>query len=220
MADILLFLTVFANEKYMKYRKDVSQQEWIRLFNVILKQYLFYGGRSPPFNLEFSRKFKIGGKQLMEGNHPKRRKDKYNPYKIYEKDGHFFVSFKDGQALCHEFEISRPLYDVFNSYELEDLVYLNVLDRHIEQSEVWENTLNIRALQKPESVEEIVLRKIQIKDLHIAIHTLPEMQKRRLLLYYFEHLTYEQIAEREGCSKVAVKYTIDKALAALKKILK
>ena len=34
----------------------------------------------------------------MEGNHPKRRKDKYNPYTIYEKDGRFYVSFKDGQA--------------------------------------------------------------------------------------------------------------------------
>ena len=156
----------------------------------------------------------------MEGYHPKRRKDKYNPYNIYENNGHYYISFKDGQGIFHKLEISRPLYDTFNSFELDDLSYLNVWDRHIEQSEVWESTLNTRALHEPEGVEETVLRKIQVKRLHMAVHELPEMQKRRLLLYYFEDLTYEQIAELEGCSKVAVKYMIDKALKNLKKILK
>ena len=28
----------------------------------------------------------------MEGNRPKRRKDKYNPYTICEKDGQYYVS--------------------------------------------------------------------------------------------------------------------------------
>lgn len=35
----------------------------------------------------------------MDGNHPKRRKDKYNPYTIVEKGGWYFLSFKDGQAV-------------------------------------------------------------------------------------------------------------------------
>ena len=156
----------------------------------------------------------------MEGYHPKRRKDKYNPYSIYEGNGHYYISFKDGQGIFHKLEISRLLYDAFNSFELDDLAYLNVWDRHIEQSELWESTLNVRALHKPEGVEETVLKKIQVKKLHMAVRALPEMQKRRLLLYYFEDLTYGQIAEMEGCSKVAVKYTIDKALKTLKKNLK
>ena len=33
-------------------------------------------------------------------------------------------------------------------------------------------------------------------------------------------LSYEQIAKEEGCSKVAVKYSIDKAVKKLKEILK
>ena len=74
----------------------------------------------------------------MEGNRPKRRKDKYNPYTIFEKDGQYYVSFKDGQGVSHKLEISKVLYDTFDSFELSDLVYLNVVDRHIEQSEVWE----------------------------------------------------------------------------------
>ena len=31
----------------------------------------------------------------MEGRQPKRRKDKYNPYEIYEKDGKYYVSFRN-----------------------------------------------------------------------------------------------------------------------------
>ncbi len=96
----------------------------------------------------------------MEGNRPKRRKDKYNPYTIFEKDGQYYVSFIDGQGVLHKLEISKVLYDTFDSFELSDLVYLNVVDRHIKQSEVWESTLNVRAVEKPEGIEEVVLKKI------------------------------------------------------------
>ena len=96
-----------------------------------------------------------------EGNRPKRRKDKYNPYTIYENNGHYYISFKDREDVHHKIEISKTLYDTFDSFELGDLVYLNVVDRHIEQSEVWENTLNMRAMKKPDSMEEIVFRKLQ-----------------------------------------------------------
>lgn len=156
----------------------------------------------------------------MEGRHPKRKRDKYNPYTIYEKDGHAFLSFKDGEAKHHTLEISRELYEAFDLFELEDVKYLNVLSRHIEHSEVWESTLNVRTLKQPENVEDIVFKKLQEEELHKAIRRLPEKQKRRLILYYFEEMTYEQIAELEGCSKVAVKYMIDKAVEVLKKNLK
>ena len=156
----------------------------------------------------------------MEGNHPKRRKDKYNPYTIYEKEGLYYISFKDGQGVLHKFEISKVLYDAFDSFELDDLVHLNVVDRHIEQSEVWEETLNVRAVKKPDSIEEVVLRKIQIETLHKAMKKLPEMQRRRMQLYYFEGMTYEQIAKTEGCTKMPVKRSIEAAVERLKKEMK
>ena len=156
----------------------------------------------------------------MEGKRTKRRKDKYNLYTIFEKDGQYYVSFKDGQGVSHKLEISKVLYDTFDSFELSDLVYLNVVDRHIEQSEVWEVTLNVRAVQKPEGIEEVVLKKIQIEALHTAMKTLPEMQRRRMQLYYFEGMTYEQIAKKEGCTKMPVKRSIEAAVERLKKELK
>ena len=156
----------------------------------------------------------------MEGNHPKRRKDKYNPYTIYEKDGHYYILFKDGQAVPYKLEINKRLYDIFDSFELDDLAYLNELDRHIEQSEVWESTLNTRAFYKVEGIEEIVFKKIQIERLHRAIKSLPEIQRRRVWMYYFENMTYEQIAKKEGCTKTPVKRSIEIAIEHLKKELK
>lgn len=156
----------------------------------------------------------------MTGKHPKRRKDKFNPYTIYEDNGKYYISFMDGEGILRELEISKILYETFNSFELADLSHLNVVDRHLERSEVWENTLNERAFYQPESVEDIVFRNIQTNDLHKAMQTLPNIQRRRLELYYFEDMTYDQIAEKEGCTKMPVKRSIDAAIAHLKKILK
>ena len=53
--------------------------------------------------------------------------------------------------------------------------------------------------------------------LHRAISELPEIQKRRLILYYFQGLTYEQIAGMEGCTFQAVAKSIATAEKRLKK---
>lgn len=156
----------------------------------------------------------------MESKHPKRRKDKYNPYDIWELNGHYYITFQDGQGIRQELEISRNLYELFDTSELKDISYLHKWDKYMEHSEVWESTLNRRAMEPPESVEDIVLRSMQIEELHKALKCLPEIQRRRVLLYYFEGLTYEQIAIREDCTKMPVKRSIDAALKKLKKYLK
>ncbi len=156
----------------------------------------------------------------MKGNHPKRRKDKYNPYSICELEGHYYISFKDGQGDLHEFEITESLYCAFDTFELEDLSYLNVWDRHLEQSEVWEPMLNKRAFHKPEEFEESVLKGILTEQLHKAIGQLPEKQRKRLVLHYFSGLTFAEIAEKEKCSVRAVEYSVHGAIQNLRKILK
>lgn len=155
----------------------------------------------------------------MIGYHPKRRKDKYNPYKICENNGRYYLSFKDGQAVRHEMEIQKDLFDMLNRFELDDLSILNEWDRHIEHFEQTEQSLNRRACAKAESVEEVVLRNIEYEQLHQAIATLTETQQRRLTLYYFRGLTYKRIAEMEGCSVSAVVSSISAAIEKIRKIL-
>ena len=57
----------------------------------------------------------------MEGRQPKRRKDKYNPYEIYEKDGKFYVSFRNGEKEYKNLEIGKSVYEAFNTFELKSL---------------------------------------------------------------------------------------------------
>ena len=66
---------------------------------------------------------------------PKRRRDKDNPYELYTigmdtEHPRYFVEFTDGQNRKHCEEISRELYELLDSFELEDLSYMNECDRH------------------------------------------------------------------------------------------
>ncbi len=155
----------------------------------------------------------------MDGNHPKRRKDKYNPYTLTEKEGKQFLSFRDGQGVFRELQITKELFEVLNRFELDDISVLNEWDRHYEHSELTEISLYNRTAMLPESVEEAVFRNLRYEALHKAIKQLPETQRRRLVLYYFAGLTYAQIAEKEGCTFQAVGKSITAAEKRLKKIL-
>ena len=153
----------------------------------------------------------------MDEKHPNRKKDKHNPYTLMIVEGRYYLSFKDGRGVMQNIEIDKVLYELFNRFELEDISYLNRVSRHIEHSELTEASLNDRAFYKAESLEEPVSRSIEYELLHKAISKLPETQRRRLLLYFFGELTYEQIAELEGCTKRAVKFSIDLAIEKLRK---
>ena len=155
----------------------------------------------------------------MDEKRPKRRKDKYNPYTLTEKEDKHYLSFRDGQGVLRELQITKELFEALNRFELDDLSILNEWDRHIEHFEQSEQALNRRAFFKAESVEETVLRNMEYERLHRAISELPEKQRRRLTLYYFKGLTYEQIAEMEGCTIMPVKRSIDSALKKIKLFL-
>lgn len=155
----------------------------------------------------------------MDGNHPKRRKDKYNPYTICKRDGRYYLAFTDGQGAWHELEITADLYGALDQFELDDLASLNEWDRHIEHLEQTEQAINRRAINYPKSVEDTVLRNLEYEQLHKAIAELPETQRRRLTLYYFQGLTYGQIAKIEKCSHPAIMKSVSAAIDKIKKKL-
>lgn len=155
----------------------------------------------------------------MNNDKPKRRKSKDNPYTIFfcKETGKYHLSFQDGQMARHCIEVNKTLYDMFDCFELEDLSELNEFDRHIEHSDLTDFTLNRRAVDKPKMVEDIAYEHIRNEQLHNTISELPDIQKRRLLLYYFGDFTYEQIAKMEGCTARAVEYSVDAAKRNLRK---
>ena len=156
----------------------------------------------------------------MDVKHPKRKKDKQNPYTLSIENGKEYISFHDTEGTYRKIEVTHVLFSQFNDFELEDISYLNTVSRHYEFSELTEQAINERAFLPQEPIEDAVFRKLQYAQLYTAIQKLPDKQRERLILYYFRNYTYAQIAEMEGCTVMPVKRSIDKALAQLAKLMK
>ena len=153
----------------------------------------------------------------MDGNHPNRKKDKSNPYTLSIENNTYYISFTDGQGIFHKQKISLELYAAFNSFELDDISWINEASRHLSELDFGEELLSHKIADPSEPTEDRVCRRIMYQELHNAIAQLPEIQRRRILLYYFGGYTYEQIAEMEGCKHPAI---IKSVAAAEKKIKK
>ena len=139
---------------------------------------------------------------------------------IAEGITHYYVSFKDGQAILRETEISRPVYLEFLRFVKLERNLRRWDERHIEQSELTHETLYSRAVHSPKAVDEAVFDSLRDEHLRQAIAELPETQRRRFVLYHEFGLTYEQIAEMEGCTKRAVKFSVDIAEEKIREKLK
>lgn len=153
---------------------------------------------------------------------PKRRRDKDNPYHIYtvgiETDcPHYYVSFTDSWGIYINIEIDKLLFDTFDRFELDDLSHANEVDNHYDLSTITEEMLSVRAIEQQESVEDTTINRSRYDVLYRAIFMLPEKQRRRLVLYYFKGLTYEQIAEMEGCKHTAIIKSVAKAVNSIQK---
>ena len=96
---------------------------------------------------------------------PKRRKYKDNPYTLnyIEEKNIYTITFKDVKGHLNKVEVSEEVYRVFDKFELQDIKELNEYDRHIEHSEIFENNLESRALNKQIPTDEIVENKINMK---------------------------------------------------------
>jgi len=153
---------------------------------------------------------------------PKRRRYKDNPYRL-EIDNVckvYIVSFKDSRGIIQKVEISEEIFNALDKFELEDLSEMNEYDNHIEHSEIFENNLNSRAINKSISLEDEVINKCAFEELKKAIDKLPNVQKRRIKKYYFQEKTEREIAEEENATQQSVHIVLKRALENLKKILK
>ena len=72
--------------------------------------------------------------------------------------------------------------------------------------------------QPQEDIADLVIMMDDSKWLYSAIDELPELQRRRLCLYFFEGLTYRQIAELEGIDYRAIAHSVKRALKALREM--
>lgn len=151
---------------------------------------------------------------------PKRRKYRDNPYEIMIIDKKNFINFKDSKNIVQKIEVDSQIFEVFNDSELHDLSELNEYDRHIEHSEVFDMTLYHRSNEEMYSLEKEVEDKILNEELRACIRTLPEVQRRRIVKYYFDDKNEYEIAKEEGTTHQAVNKSLKQAREKLKEILK
>lgn len=153
---------------------------------------------------------------------PKRRKHKDNPYTLQycERTDTYKVVFKDGKGRFQCVEISSVIYKILDRFELDDLRELNEFDNHTEHSEVYEESLHNRAMDKPMELEDLVIQKATFEELHTAIKQLSLVQQKRIKMYYFDEMTVEEIAQIENTTHQAVSKSIRKGVEELKNILK
>jgi len=150
---------------------------------------------------------------------PKRRKDKENPYTIYSIGGdtetpRYYAEFDDSEGKHRCVELDAETFAALDRFELDDLAYMTDKDRHYTDAEVED------IAAEEDITEKVVMRHMECEYIHFLLQQLPEIQRRRMYLYYFENYTYAQIAEVEGCKYQAIQDSIQAAKKFLKKFLK
>jgi len=148
--------------------------------------------------------------------------DNTNPYTLRTEDvegiTHYYVSFIDGQAVHHETEVSHRIYLEFKSFVKIECSLRHWNERHREHSELTEETLHKRAFYPQKSVEETTLDILRDEQLRIAIESLPEIQRRRFILYHEFGLTYEQIGKMEKRHFTSIQESVLRAEEKIKNI--
>jgi RNA polymerase sigma-70 factor (ECF subfamily) len=71
--------------------------------------------------------------------------------------------------------------------------------------------------ESPRGFEDELIDKLTMEELPDALAKLPEIQRRRVRAYYYEGLTYREIAAREGVNHTKIAKSVDATLGNLKK---
>ena len=68
-----------------------------------------------------------------------------------------------------------------------------------------------------ESLEDMMIHQMELETLQKAVQSLTQIQRERLHLYFFEGLTFRQIAEKTGISDRSVRESVEASLKKIKK---
>ena len=150
---------------------------------------------------------------------PRKKKSKDNPYTLgFDENNEIYtITFKDNKNIIHKITVSYEVFKAFDEFELKDISQMHEYERHIEHSELYDQTLYHRAVYHPISIEDGIEQKMLLDSIKSKFNTLTETQKRRIKMYYFDDLNFKQIAELEQCDESSVRETIYKGIEKIKK---
>ncbi|MGN0326010.1 MAG: RNA polymerase sigma factor [Lachnospiraceae bacterium] len=110
-------------------------------------------------------------------------------------------------------EVYEALADTFrkeaHAQEMKDL-------RHTIRDGYTEGETEELTQETGETLEDMVIRQMELEILQKAMQSLTEVQKERLHLYFFEGMTIREIAEKQGVNRNAVWKSIQGILEQLR----
>ena len=121
----------------------------------------------------------------------------------------------NGQALS--VEVSVDVYEYLDRADHKEENRAHEKRRHWDIREFDEYIIAAEGRTYQETPEQYVCRMETQDELMAALSLCTETQRRRFLLYALDGLSYEQIARLDGCSKVAVHYSIEAVQKKIKK---
>ncbi len=115
---------------------------------------------------------------------------------------------------CVTREVYDALADTFrkeaHAQEMKDL-------RHTTREGYAEGETEELMIPPEETLEDVVIRQIELEILQKAMQSLTEVQKERLHLYFFEGMTVRSIAEKQGVNRNAVWKSIQGTIEQLRR---
>lgn len=126
--------------------------------------------------------------------------------------------YKDAIGETEYTYVTREVYEALTETFRKEAHAQQMRDlRHISKEGYTEGATEELAFDSAESLEDMVIRQMELETLQKAMQSLTDAQKERLHLYFFEGLTIREIAERQGVNRNAVWKSIQGIIAQMKR---
>jgi RNA polymerase sigma-70 factor (ECF subfamily) len=114
-------------------------------------------------------------------------------------------------------EVTREVADFLDECRRDDVRQDKKRQRHIADKPYLENETEDFMSVAPRGFQDELVDKLAMDMLPDALAALPEIQRRRVTAYYYEGLTYREIAARESKDESTIRESIASAIKKLKK---
>ena len=128
--------------------------------------------------------------------------------------------YKDAIGETEYTYVTREVYEALTETFRKEAHAQQMRDlRHISKECYTEGATEELAFDSTESLEDMVIRQIELETLQKAMQSLTDAQKERLHLYFFEGLSTREIAQKQQTNQNAVWKSIQSSVKKLKNFL-
>lgn len=120
----------------------------------------------------------------------------------------------DGKRIC--VEVSTAVKELLEQSDRQIRSQGRQDRRYLANEEYIDGLTDTTTVYPQEDFADLIIKMDSYKQLHAIIKKLPEVQRRRLSMYYFDGLTYRQIAEIEGVNHKSIIQSVNLAVHKLR----